>query len=183
MNGLYAFDLAGFRFINIDLHRAWLDPLFTIFSYLGTGGWTAAVCLLFCLSTNTRRYVLPLLISEAVGGILLADSLKLLIQRDRPSNLSFAIRQEHWLTQSFPSGHTTTAFSVAMMLLLLTWGSKHRWMGISALPIACLVGLSRIYRGVHWPTDVLAGVCFGTIAACALYLLLPKLGIRTSFEE
>ncbi len=182
MNGLHALDLAVFRSINVDMHRAWLDPFFAVFSYLGTGGWTAAVCLLFILSKNTRSFVVPLLVSEAVGGFLLADTIKLLIPRDRPSNLSFAIRQEHWLTQSFPSGHTTTAFSVAVMLVLLTWNGKLRWAGVTAIPIACLVGLSRIYRGVHWPTDVLAGICFGTFTACALYLLLPKLGIRTTQE-
>ena len=166
--------MSVFRAVHVDLHQSWLDPFFAFFSYLGSGGWTACACLLFVLQPSTRRYVLPLLVSEAIGGFLLADSVKLLVHRDRPSNLPFAHPQEHIFSQSFPSGHTTTAFSVAVMLVLFTWHGKRRWLGIASLALACLIGLSRVYRGVHWPTDVLAGVCFGTMTACALYIFFPN---------
>ena len=177
---MYRFDLTAFRAINIGLHSTFLDPFFLVLSYLGLGQVTGAVCLLFLIKPSTRYLVVPLILADAIGGLGVAQVLKTFVDRDRPSNLSWAITQEHWTSASFPSGHTTTAFAVSVMLVLLTWDTKLRTLGLATLPVAILVGISRIYRGVHWPTDVLAGACFGTATACILYLVLPKFGMNLS---
>lgn len=178
MNWVYNFDLTAFRAINVDLHRSWLDPFFAFFSIYGLGGVIGASCLLFLLHKSTRHYVVPLLLTDAVSGWLVADGIKLLIYRDRPSNLSWAIVQEDIHLQSFPSGHTTTAFALATMLMFLTWNTRYRYFGQMSYLVAALIGFSRIYRGVHWPTDVLAGICCGVGTACGLYLLFHRLRIR-----
>jgi undecaprenyl-diphosphatase len=183
VNWVYQFDMSGFRAINLGLHRPWLDPFFMLLSYSGLGVCPTLAPFLFLLSKSTRHYVLPLLINVFVSGIVLADGVKELLPRDRPSNMAFAIRQESHLLGSFPSGHTTTSFGFAMMITFLTWNTKYRKLGYSSFVWATLVGISRIYRGVHWPTDVLAGVCFGVASACMLYLLLPKVGIAVEKES
>jgi len=174
VNGLYEFDLTVFRAINVGLHHSWLNPIFAVFSYFGLGIVIGSACLLFLLSKSTRHFVIPLILADAVSGWVVADGLKFLIPRDRPSNLSWAIAQEPHRLSSFPSGHTTTAFAIATMLVFLTRNTKYRTLGYLSYLIAALIGFSRIYRGVHWPTDVLAGACFGIATSCALYLVLPQ---------
>lgn len=183
MNGLHEFDLSGFRAINVGLHSVWLDPFFCALSYFGLGASQTIFSLLFALHRSTRHFVLPLLIAAALGGFGVADGLKAVIVRDRPSNLPFAIRQEPWLESSFPSGHTTLVFSVATMLLFLTWNTRYRWVGPVGLVVAALVGVSRIYRGVHWPTDVIGGACCGIATSCFLYLVLPRLKLPVVKES
>jgi undecaprenyl-diphosphatase len=175
VNGLYDFDVSVFRAINVDMHRSWLDPIFAFFSVYGLGGVIGASCLLFLLHKSTRHFALPMILTDAIAGWGVADGLKAVIVRDRPSNLSWAIVQSPEKHSSFPSGHTTTAFAMATMLVFLTWDTKYRALGLSSYIIAALIGLSRIYRGVHWPTDVLGGACCGIATACLLYLLFPRL--------
>ena len=178
MDWVHQFDLSGFRAINLGLHRTWLNSFFALLSYSGLGWFPALSPFLFLLSKGTRHFVAPLILTVFVSGIIFADGVKALIPRDRPSNLPFAIVQEKIYKSSFPSGHTTTAFGFATMLTLLTWNTKFRWLGASSFVWAFLVGVSRMYRGVHWPTDVLAGACFGIASSCLLFLLLPMVGIR-----
>lgn len=145
-------------------------------TWLGDG--TAQTILVFAglLTSVGRRMFWPLLLSLALGGILGAQGVKHFVPRDRPSNLPWAHPQEPLYFNSFPSGHTTSSFALATMLILLTRGTRHAWKGYVALALACLIGVSRIYRGVHWPTDVIGGALLGTVFACAIYLALNALG-------
>ena len=115
----------------------------------------------------------PILINFLVtGGI--TQVLKTEIPRDRPSNLPWSNPQELIYAHSFPSGHTSSAFGIAFTILFLTRASSKAWYGWAALAWALLVGLSRIYRGVHWPTDVLAGLLLGLACAAALTAFSPR---------
>lgn len=177
MDWLREFDLSAFRAINVGLHRSWLDPVFLVLSYLGLGQVQALLSLLFCLHKSTRRFVVPLLITIVIAGLPVVQGMKSVIPRDRPSNLPFAIVQENLYHGSFPSGHTTTSFAVAAMLVFLCWNTRYLRLAQSSLLVAALIGISRMYRGVHWPTDVIGGACFGVATACVLYLVLPRLGM------
>ena len=175
MDGLQAFDQNVFRSINQGLHHPWLDVFFALLSYSGLGWFPSLVPFVFLLKKQTRHFTVPLIVTVAVSGIVLADGVKALIQRDRPSNLATSIVQERIFHSSFPSGHTTTAFGFAMMLTLLCWNTKFRALATSSFAWASLVGVSRIYRGVHWPTDVMAGAFFGVAGACLVYICIPGL--------
>ncbi|MBR2394023.1 MAG: phosphatase PAP2 family protein, partial [Candidatus Methanomethylophilaceae archaeon] len=70
-------------------------------------------------------------------------------------------------TFSFPSGHTAMAFAGATVLFI-----RFRAWGIPAMVLATLVGISRMYLYVHWPTDVLVGALVGTICAVVVYKLV-----------
>lgn len=196
MNPLWEFDQTLFRAIHHDLHRDWLDPVFWLITSTGLG-WVQIVGILLVplvvdLRHELRRMSLPkailscwarpqfavppLIATVALSGIFFAQGVKRLIaDRDRPSVLAYARPQENIYTASFPSGHTTTAFAIAFMLLFLTWRTDRAWVGRYALVWATLVGVSRIYRGVHWPTDVLAGVFAGLLSSALVYLLFSRL--------
>jgi membrane-associated phospholipid phosphatase len=168
-------DYQLFRWFHVDLHREWLDPLFWLISSSGLG-WVLAVALALLLKwKSTRMFVLPLATSLAFASIA-SPVMKALIPRNRPSQLLEASPQETFFLSSFPSGHTTAAFAVGVTLYLITRKSDKAWAGGLAMAWACLVGLSRMYRGVHWPTDVVAGALLGTTCATLAFLLLSALG-------
>lgn len=127
-------------------------------------------------------YVLPLLLAWLAASIINTGILKRVIERERPSNLPDALPQEGFLFNSFPSGHTASSFGIAMMAVYLTWGTDRAWIGRWAIVWASLVGFSRIYRGVHWPSDVIGGAMVGIGAASLVALLLRPSQTRPSSE-
>jgi membrane-associated phospholipid phosphatase len=108
-------------------------------------------------------------VSALIVGQVLRVGLAALIARDRPPRADWAATAAGY---SFPSGHTVSATLAAGLLclgLLRTVHSAWRIVGIAvALCWAIADGVSRVYQGVHWPSDVLAGWLFGG----ALILLL-----------
>jgi undecaprenyl-diphosphatase len=106
-----------------------------------------------------------------VGSLVMNDALKSLYQRPRPTWEWAQIPPEY----SFPSGHTMNATVLYIAIAAVVWLLRGRRAGIAALVMAVLVvlavGLSRIYLGVHWPTDViggyLAGIMWLLLAAAA----------------
>ncbi|HJP82029.1 MAG TPA: phosphatase PAP2 family protein [Fimbriimonadaceae bacterium] len=198
MSPLWEWDQAIFRAIHIGLHRDWLDPVFWLITTTGLGWIQAILILLIPLAADLRHElrrrpfiqavlsvwrnpvfaVWPLLVTTAVSGLFFAQGIKRAIAaRDRPSLLNYAHPQEDILYNSFPSGHSTTAFAIAFMLFFLTWRTDRAWVGRYALIWATLVGISRIYRGVHWPTDVLGGLFAGLLSSTVVYwitVVLPN---------
>ena len=174
---LYQFDLDAFRAIHIGMHHAFLDPIFWGLTWLGDGAVQTVIVFAVLIHRSSRRLFWPLIASLALGGIAGAQGLKHLVARDRPSNLAWAHPQEPLFGgNSFPSGHTTSSFAIAVMLVLITRGTRHAWTGWASVGLATLIGFSRIYRGVHWPSDVLAGALCGTFFACAIYLVFARCG-------
>ena len=111
-----------------------------------------------------RKYGLALLLLAAeVGGMLISTLLKELFDRPRP-DLEHAARV---FTASFPSGHATlsavTFLTLGALLTRVTADrtSKLYFMG-TAIVLTIMVGLSRLYLGVHYPSDILAGWCIGS---------------------
>ena len=174
MDALHRWDVATFRAINLGWHSRWLDPVFEAFSYSGLG-WSVAIFIAALLILpQTRQYVIPLALSSILAGFIYADGLKQLIPRDRPSQLAWAIAEEPHRTGSFPSGHTSLAFGFATAVFFLTAGTPRAKWGWVAYLWAVGVALSRMYRGVHWPTDVLAGVLGGLFCGCLVTSLYPQ---------
>ena len=148
---------------------SWLDGVMESLSTLGQ----EAAAVVIVLSTAVALYVRGLrgyagfVVTASVAGFVLRTVLKLAIDRPRPSpELVQVIEQTD--TSSFPSGHVMfyTVFlgTLAFILLSNLKPGVTRWLGLGAIAMAmALVGFSRIYLGVHWLGDVLAGYAFAAI--------------------
>ena len=111
-----------------------------------------------------------------IGSALLNLGAKQLFARERPS-LWESIAPES--TFSFPSGHAMGSITLAMVLVLLAWHTRWRWW--ITLPMAAftlMVGLSRVYLGVHYPSDILAGWAVAIAWTVGAYLLVFPHGQR-----
>ncbi len=106
------------------------------------------------------------------GSALLNMATKQFFQRDRPT-LWESIAPEH--TFSFPSGHAMGSATLAMVVVLLCWHTRWRWLAVAlAGSFALLVGISRIYLGVHYPSDILGGFAAGIAWVSGVYLVLYR---------
>ena len=109
------------------------------------------------------------------GGILFGTLLKQVFARVRPDIVKHLVETQ---TTSFPSGHGVNSAAACVALCVLLAGVRDprlRFGGrAAAVAFALLAGFSRLYFGVHWPSDVLAGWCAGTAWSlmCAA-LLMP----------
>ena len=106
----------------------------------------------------------------AVGGSALLNLAgKAVFERERP-DLWLSIAPEH--TFSFPSGHAMGSATLAAAVVLLAWHSRWRWPALAvALPFTLWVGASRVYLGVHFPSDILAGWAAAVTWTCLVYLI------------
>lgn len=127
-----------------------------------SGSWFVLVALFGLVE---KRAALFMAESILVSGIL-SRIFVYFLPRDRPSNLPFSIPLEdiHGST-SFPSGHTTTSFAIAAVAVYLLGKEKPLLASVIAL-WAAMVGLSRIYVGVHYPLDTVAGALIGVGSGC-----------------
>jgi membrane-associated phospholipid phosphatase len=92
--------------------------------------------------------------------------------RTRP-DLWIPLRPE--TTYSFPSGHAMGSITLALAMILLCWPSRWRWpVIIAGLLFVVLVGLSRIYLGVHYPSDILAGWTAAIAWTIGMYILVDQ---------
>lgn len=107
-----------------------------------------------------------------IGGIFLSETLKAVFERTRPPE---AYRAAEALNHSFPSGHAllSTVVYLTLGVMLARSVSRKRLrayiLGVAML-LALLVGVSRVYLGVHWATDVLAGWCVGAMWAAVCWI-------------
>jgi membrane-associated phospholipid phosphatase len=154
-------------------HRAgWLDPVFVGLSIAGFAG-ALWVVLAAALALWGRRYLLAPLLVTAVSvwsADLVALGLKNAIDRPRPrTTIPEADPLMSAGSASMPSGHATTAFAGAVVLTYF-WPRKAPLF----LVLAAAVAFARIYVGVHYPTDVLAGAALGaSVAAVWVAVLRP----------
>ncbi len=114
------------------------------------------------------------------GAIALYDLIKPLVGRARPQVAPLVASATGY---SFPSGHATQTAAVCVTLALLGAALTTSWprkvaVWTAAVVVTLLVGFSRVYLGVHWPTDVLAGVALGSLWAVLCALGMRALGMR-----
>ena len=111
-----------------------------------------------------------------IGSALLNLGSKQLFKRDRPS-LWESISPED--TFSFPSGHAMGSMTLAMAAILLAWPTRWRWPALLATVVfVLLVGFSRIYLGVHYPSDILGGWMAAMTWVVGAWLLLFRGSLR-----
>ncbi len=153
-------------FIQEYLRQPWMDGFWKTITHLGDAGmfWivTAIVLLIW---KRTRKAGLSASLALIIGALITNVALKNLMARIRPyevvAGLTRIIEQQHDF--SFPSGHTCASFAAAFAL----YRTLPRKWGIACLVLAALISFSRLYVGVHYPSDVLGGGVVGIFAGWA----------------
>ncbi|MCC6722420.1 MAG: phosphatase PAP2 family protein [Bacteroidia bacterium] len=132
---------------------------------------------MFLYSIKTKDNKLKNKSYQAVGAValnsILTFSLKYSIKRQRPYINNDNIYKKTKVGKlSFPSGHTSTAFATATNVTL----AFPKWyVAVPAYTWAAACGYSRLYLGVHYPSDVLAGALIGTLSSLAVYKINSKI--------
>ena len=165
-----------------EIHNPILDSIMLFITSLGDDGifWIAIgiVCMMF---QKHRKMGLQLLLSMLCTFILGNLIIKNLIARPRPCDIYPAVdillsSRPHG--HSFPSGHSINSMVAAVALFL-----NNKKIGIPAVIIATLIGFSRLYLFVHFPTDVLAGFAIAILVAIGVDYAFRKAQINFLKEK
>ena len=163
---LEKFNVGGFRLINnLSGHNVWLD-WFMVFAADKMGYLLIiSVLVLFWKKEYLKNVLLVSWGSALMARFLFVAILRYLLYSPRPFLVLENVNRlmNHELESSFPSGHATFYFSLAMGVYL--YNKKAGWIYFS---LAGLVGVARIFVSVHWPLDILAGAMLG-IATAVLF--------------
>ena len=141
-----------------------LTPFMKSVTFLGNGGWFWILCAVVLLAVpKTRKTGYAAALSLIFGAIVTNLLLKNIVARPRPfaeieALIPMITKPKDF---SFPSGHTTASFAVALVMLRML----PKKFGIPAVVLAALVAFSRLYLGVHYPTDVLAGFVIALVGS------------------
>jgi undecaprenyl-diphosphatase len=166
--GIPGIDTATTTFVH-GLASPTLDAFMHAATFLGSSPVLAVVVgiAVVLLVAQRRREEAAFIVVAFVGSLILNDMLKQLVQRPRPGFDWAEVPPE----TSFPSGHSMNSFVVYVAIALVIWRVRGRRPGIVALVLAVVlvasVGISRIYLGAHWLSDVIGGYLAG-----ALWLLV-----------
>ncbi|MDQ0219203.1 phosphatase PAP2 family protein [Peribacillus cavernae] len=166
----YDFDCRIFQQINRRFDNKLLNPFFRTITHIG-GSWFTIVTVLLLMifaSDQTRMTAISSALALSVSH-LPVHLAKKLYPRKRPymilenTKVPFNPLQDH----SFPSGHTTAIFSVVIPFVYLVPS-----LSFVLIPLGICVGISRIYLGLHYPSDVIAGVIVGSFFGTIFFFLL-----------
>ncbi len=152
------------------LHEAAAD--ITSLGGIAVLGLFALIALGFMLILRKRLSALLLVVGLA-GGVALSEGLKALFERERPPAAYQAVET---LNASFPSGHAllSTVFYLTVAVMMTRAFPRRRFkiyvLGVGMV-FALMVGLTRVYLGAHWASDVMAGWCVGAAWAMTLWLV------------
>lgn len=178
MQAITQFEGAILLFIQEFLRIDALNGAMCFITHLGDKGmiWIVMTLILLIIR-RTRRIGLACAAAMVLNLIATNIVLKNIIQRIRPyeviNSLNILIEAQHDF--SFPSGHTACSFAAAWAL----WKTAPRSYSVPALILAVLISFSRLYVGVHFPTDILGGLIVGILCAeiafRAVYRIVPAL--------
>jgi undecaprenyl-diphosphatase len=169
-------DTALFYLVNISMHHPMLDPIMIFItkkSYI-----LFLIILLLLVPKYRTRLILPLLLSFIAIGLSdgTGNIIKHLFERARPfAVLSDVNKLVNAHAFSFPSNHAANAFAFATVFYIFYPIERLRYAFIA---VALLVCFSRVYVGVHYPSDVLGGALLGTIIALSIIGLYNWLSKR-----
>lgn len=140
---------------------------------------------LVALWVKRQRATAAFLAAAMLGGQVLSNVAKLGFSRPRPDLVPHGVDVS---TASFPSGHSlmaTVAYLTLAVILTTTeksWRLRAFYISV-AVTLSLLVGISRVYLGVHWPSDVLAGWTLGAFWALCVWLLAGWLQRRGQIDQ
>ena len=175
--GLIDFEGSILLWIQNNLRSGFLDPIMKAITMLGDKGliWIL-ITLALLIARRTRKLGVMCAASMVFGLIVTNLIIKNWAARIRPYEMVQGLNcivplVKDW---SFPSGHTTNSLACAWVL----FRKAPKKFGVPALILAILIAFSRLYVGIHYPTDVLGGALIGLGSACLAMLLVPRLEKR-----
>ena len=165
-SGFTSFDWSVFQLVE-KLWNPVLDAIMVFITHLGDDGiFWIVLALILCVFKKTRKLGVLVILGLGVASLINNVVLKQIFERPRPFNF------EGWPSQfiypelierphsfSFPSGHTSSSLGAATPLLI----KANKKLGIPIFILAVLVGFSRVYVHVHYPTDVIVGMIVGIV--------------------
>ena len=153
---------------------------------ISTSSWLGLVwfALAFVLWRRGQKMLAAQIVLSMLIGALFAEACKFSLHRVRPTELLPQyvhlplpnLPDTHW---SFPSGHAVLACSAAFAALFASHKGWAWWLVAAAL----IVGWARIYQGVHWPSDVVAGLVIGIVSAVIACVLTPVLVLKSQHRQ
>lgn len=172
MSVLTAIDATMLLYIQEHLRADIWSPVWTLVTALGDGGFIwILISALLLIPRRTREIGIASLLSMGLCFVCSNLLLKNLFARVRPFDAVEGLIAliPHPSDYSFPSGHTTASFACALVLLR-TLPKRY---GVAALILAVMIAFSRLYVGVHYPSDILGGFAVA-LAGSTLALFLCK---------
>ncbi len=167
---LYATDLNTLMIFNNSIKCKFLDKVMPVITYIGSATATTSTCLMIIVLGNgeVRRIGVQALIALTFSH-LLVRIFKNSVCRLRPKDVlpninTFDVALDYY---SFPSGHTTAVFAIATTLVL-----NFPILAAICFPIAFIVAISRLYLGVHYPSDILAGMAVAIFSSVVLQFIV-----------
>lgn len=178
MQALLTLDGNILLWIQENLRAEWLTPVMQFITKLGGLGkiWIAISLVLLCFK-KTRRAgaagLLGLLFSLLVNNMILKN----LFARTRPYEVvdGLILIGNRATDFSFPSGHTGSSFAAAVAIFKTLGKGRARWL---LIVFAALMAFTRLYIGIHFPTDILGGLITGTLCGLAAAAVIKALGAR-----
>lgn len=180
MDAIYEFDFAILDALQ-TIHNPFLNIFLGLFSYIGEGGilWIA-LSILCTIIKKTRAMGYAMMLSLSYVGIFNELLIKNIIKRERP----FTLRPEIDVivyrpsSYSFPSGHTCTSFACSTAIFCF-----NKKLGVAAYIVSALIGFSRNYFFVHFPTDVLCGMLEGIILGILASLIVKRISEKIKAKK
>lgn len=186
MGGLLQVEANILLWIQENLRNDFLDPIVKFITHLGDHGylWIALLLILICIP-KTRKAGLIGAAALLMTFIITNLCLKPLIARVRPYEVIEGLERiiEKQSDRSFPSGHTANSMAVGVSLWIISrnfdkLGDKKLYFpkaaGWFVWILSILIGLSRLYVGVHYPTDVLGGAIVAIVDAVMVFTVYKK---------
>jgi len=133
------------------------DTFFVVITQFGgVFGIIALTAILLGLLLRRKMYKNALIVGATVAGAAILNViLKLIFERTRPDLWEQLIVETSF---SFPSGHSMITAALGLSLIFICWNTRFRWLTLAlGSSFIIVIGFSRLYLGVHYPTDILAG--------------------------
>ncbi|KAM3097002.1 phosphatase PAP2 family protein [Phormidesmis sp. 146-12] len=160
-----------------------LDAIATFLTKLGVflGVFPIAIVTGLILLVKRRWHSLAYLVTTLTGSILINRTAKALLHRVRPRLWQSPAPEFDY---GFPSGHAMSSMTLVATLVILTWNTRWRWwVLIGGAVFVLTIGWTRLYLGVHYPSDVLAGWLVSIAWAIGVSLLIRPRSTQPRLKE